>query len=85
MPIRTPPRPLPAALAPPQRPETFETASSPWTEPPPPLAEHARTLRHHAGPCAVCSYAMLAGDRVASLTGSGRAVHVACTARLAQD
>jgi hypothetical protein len=71
-------------------PATVQTAairpvSEPWAGPPPPVAENARTLHHHAGPCAVCSYAMLAGDRVASLTGPGRAVHVACTARLVQD
>ncbi len=82
MPFRTPPKPLPASLAPEHQPPARQPAAhygyafAPWSSPPPPVATNARTLGWHAGPCAVCGYAMLAGDRVADLA-DGRTVHLA--------
>lgn len=44
------------------------------------LAEGATTASRHAGPCARCQRAILAGDRYAVLPGGKRA-HVPCVGR----
>ena len=76
MPIRFPARPLPATLEPPPRPPSVY--AGPLGVEPELVAECATTATQHAGPCALCSYAMLRGDRVACLVSSGRWAHVSC-------
>lgn len=55
------------------------------TTPQPPLlvATAARTIREHAGPCAVCQWALAPGDRVADLA-DGCMIHVSCTSTAAR-
>lgn len=55
-----------------------ETAKAPWDSPPPPIAVNARRLSGNHGPCAICSRALLVGQRAADLADSGRTVHVGC-------
>lgn len=68
---------LPVTVAP-GRPETYETATSPWSSPPPPLAVNARTVRQLGGPCVICGRALLPGERAADLHGSNRTAHTGC-------
>ena len=68
-------RPMPPITIPPT---AAELATAPWPAPPPPIATGARILRYHTGPCALCRYAMLAGDRVADLADGTGTAHVSC-------
>lgn len=42
------------------------------------IADRARTLRDHAGPCAICSWALLAGQRAADLADHTGVAHLQC-------
>jgi hypothetical protein len=77
MPVRSAPRALPATVRPgPARAAHYGTAFAPWSRPPPPLATNARTLARCAGPCAVCGWALLAGEHVADLPAGRGVAHV---------
>jgi hypothetical protein len=45
---------------------------------PAPLAEGAGTALTHAGQCAICQRAILAGERYAVLVPAGKAAHLPC-------
>jgi hypothetical protein len=47
------------------------------------LAEDADTASRPAGPCRICSRAILSGDRYARLVPSGQLAHLLCIGRMA--
>ncbi|HEY1914254.1 MAG TPA: hypothetical protein VGH27_01650 [Streptosporangiaceae bacterium] len=55
---------------------------TPLDSPLPMLAEHARTLASHGGPCKRCGHALLAGERAADLPGGGGTVHLGCVGKV---
>jgi hypothetical protein len=68
--------------APQDRTREHHSWAGPGLQPGPPIATNARTLQRHGGPCSLCQWAMLEGQRIADMTDGGVA-HVSCIAAAA--